>query len=131
VTTGREAGLQRWFDFVEGKDPSSLPALVAEQAVFRSPAVHAPQPGRELVVGYLSAAVVVLGPTVSYDRTWRRETGAVLEFRATVGGREVHGVDIIEWDEAGLIIDFTVMIRPLSALNAVITEMAARLTPPS
>ncbi|MEJ7794961.1 MAG: nuclear transport factor 2 family protein [Nocardioides sp.] len=131
MTTGRETGLQRWLAFVERKDPSALPALVAEQAVFRSPAVHAPQPGRALVVGYLSAAMLVIGPTLRYHRTWQRDTGAILEFSATVGDREVQGVDIIEWDETGLIVDFTVMIRPLSALHAVITEMAARLSPPS
>lgn len=131
MTSARETGLQRWLDFVECKDPAALPALVAEGAVFRSPAVHAPQLGAGLVVGYLSAAMLVLGPTLRYDRTWQRDTGAVLEFRATVGDREVQGVDIIEWDEEGRIVDFTVMIRPLSALNAVITEMAARLSPPS
>ena len=131
MTTGRETGLQRWLDFAERKDRSELLALVADRAVFRSPAVHAPQPGRELVVGYLSAAMVVLGPTLRYHRTWQRDTGAVLEFTATVGDREVQGVDIIEWDEAGLIVDFTVMIRPLSGLNAVITEMAAQLSPPT
>ena len=128
MTTGRETGLARWLDLVERKDPTALHALIADGAVFRSPAVHAPQPGRELVTGYLTAAMAVLGPTLTYRRTWERDTGAVLEFTATVGDREVQGVDIIEWDDEGLIVDFTVMIRPLSALNAVIAAMADQLS---
>ena len=38
-----------------------------------------------------------------------------------------HGVDMIEWDDAGLIQRFDVMIRPQSALTAVIEQMAAEL----
>ncbi len=39
----------------------------------------------------------------------------------------MHGADFITWDDAGLITDFTVMIRPVKGLHAVIEAMAAEL----
>lgn len=121
------AALARWHAVVDTADPAGLPALVAEDAVFRSPAVHTPQEGRDTVVGYLTAAFAVLGPELSYEREWLGEDSAVLQFRTRVGGLEVHGVDIITWDDAGLIVDFTVMIRPVKALHAVMEHMGAEL----
>jgi hypothetical protein len=121
------AALARWHAVVENRDTAGLPALIAEDAVFRSPAVHTPQEGRDTVVGYLTAAFTVLGPSLTYEREWLADTSAVLQFRTTVGGLDVSGVDIITWDEAGQIVDFTVMVRPAKALDAVIEHMGAEL----
>jgi hypothetical protein len=121
------AALARWHDVVTSRDAAGLPALVAEDAVFRSPAVHTPQEGRDTVVGYLTAAFTVLGPDLTYEREWLGDDSAVLQFRTTVGGLDVSGVDIITWDGSGQIVDFTVMIRPVKALNAVIEHMGAEL----
>ena len=123
-----ETGLGRWLTAVENHDAALLPDLVADGAVFRSPAVFRPQQGRDLVVAYLSAALTVLGGDFHYERQWLRDTGAVLEFRSVVDGREVHGVDMIEWNDEGLIQRFDVMVRPQSALTRVIEHMAAELT---
>ena len=119
--------LARWHDVVTSRDVAALPTLVAEDAVFRSPAVHSPQEGRDSVVGYLTAAFTVLGPELTYDREWLADDSAVLQFRTVVGGLEVSGVDIITWDADGQIVDFTVMVRPAKALNAVIEHMGAEL----
>jgi hypothetical protein len=126
--TDSAAALARWHDVVAARDPAGLSALVAEDAVFSSPAVHAPQEGRDTVVGYLAAAFAVLGPGLAYRREWLGADSAVLEFTTEVGGREVHGIDMITWDADGLIRDFTVMVRPVRALEAVIEAMAAELT---
>jgi hypothetical protein len=121
------AALARWHDVVRSRDAAGLPALVAEDAVFRSPAVHTPQEGRATVVGYLAAAFSVLGPGLTYEREWLGDDSAVLQFRTTVGGLDVSGVDIITWNGSGQIVDFTVMIRPVKALDAVIEHMGAEL----
>ena len=121
------AALARWHDVVTSRDVAALPTLVAEDAVFRSPAVHSPQEGRDSVVGYLTAAFTVLGPELTYDREWLADDSAVLQFRTVVGGLDVSGVDIITWDADGQIVDFTVMVRPAKALNAVIEHMGAEL----
>lgn len=119
--------LARWHAVVDRRDPSGLPALIAEDAVFRSPAVHAPQVGRDTVVGYLTAAFTVLGPALTYEREWLDEDSAVLQFRTEVGGLDVSGIDMITWDAEGLIVDFTVMVRPAKALQAVVEHMGAEL----
>ena len=121
------AALARWHAVVDSRDAAGLPALIAEDAVFRSPAVHTPQEGRAVVVSYLTAAFTVLGPQLNYEREWLNDDSAVLQFRTTVGGLDVSGVDIITWDADGQIVDFTVMVRPVKALNAVIEHMGAEL----
>jgi hypothetical protein len=122
-----EMALARWHAVVESGDSAGLPALIAPDAVFRSPAVHTPQVGRDTVVGYLTAAFAVLGPGLTYEREWIGDDSAVLQFRTEVGGLDVSGVDMITWDPDGQIVDFTVMVRPAKALQAVIEHMGAEL----
>jgi hypothetical protein len=62
-----------------------------------------------------------------YIRTFTNPTGCVLEFTARVGDRHLVGVDLIEFDDAGLMKDFMVMIRPGSGLEAVAREMGRKL----
>jgi hypothetical protein len=56
------AALRRWHAVAEAKDPALLDELPADEVVFRSPAVFAPQQGKTLTASYLSAALKVLGP---------------------------------------------------------------------
>ncbi|SHT27737.1 NADH:flavin oxidoreductase/nadh oxidase [Mycobacteroides abscessus subsp. abscessus] len=51
----------------------------------------------------------------------------MLEFESTVDGKYINGVDIITCDDAGKIIEFKVMIRPLQAINAIHEKMRAAL----
>jgi len=127
VSTGAELGLARWHEVVESRDAAVLPGMIAADAVFNSPAVHAPQEGRDTVVAYLGAALVVLGPTLTYHATWTRENDAVLRFTAEVDGKQIEGVDMITWDDDGVIVSFTVMVRPIRGLEAVIGAMAQQL----
>lgn len=127
MSTPAETGLARWHAVVEARDPAGLADIIAPDAVFRSPAVHTPQEGRDVVVAYLSAAFVVLGPELTYHDEWVREADAVLRFTTVVDGLQVEGIDMIRWNDEGLIQDFTVMVRPFKALNAVIAAMAQEL----
>ncbi|RNM16270.1 nuclear transport factor 2 family protein [Nocardioides pocheonensis] len=128
MPTPAETGLQRWHQTIESRDPGRLPVIIAEDAVFHSPAVHTPQEGRDLVTAYLAGAMVVLGPTLRYQDEWVGERDAVLRFTAEVDGLQVEGVDIIRWDDEGQIVDFTVMVRPFKALQAVMGRMLEELT---
>jgi hypothetical protein len=112
------------------RDPAGLAdlaQLLADDVVFRSPAVHTPQEGKEVTTAYLSAAVVVLGPTLVYRRQWYGETNAVLEFEAELDGLTVHGIDMLQWNDEGKLTEFTVMVRPVKGLNKLIELMAAEL----
>lgn len=56
----------------------------------------------------------------------------MLEFEATVDGRDVHGVDILTWDDHHRVTEFTVVVRPLRALEVLVKRMGEQLaTPPT
>ncbi len=126
ATTQRPPVVEAWHQVVATKDLDALHALLAEDCVFRSPAVHRPQEGRPLTQAYLTAALAVLGPTLTYHRELFGEDSAVLEFTATLDGLDVHGIDLIRWRD-DRIVDFTVMVRPLRGLEKLIELMRARL----
>lgn len=120
--------IARWHAYAEARDPALLDALIADDAVFQSPAVHRPQPGKALTTKYLRAAMTVLGgPGFRYVGEWRAEASAVLEFETEIDGIHVNGVDMIWWDAAGRIVRFKVMIRPLKGLNHVVELMGRAL----
>ena len=121
------AALRRWHAVVASKDPALLDDLLADDVVFRSPAVFAPQEGKALTTSYLSAAVRVIGPTMRYTGQWYDQVGAVLEFEADLDGSYVQGVDILRWNAEGRLVSFTVVVRPLRGLQKLIELMAAQL----
>jgi ketosteroid isomerase-like protein len=113
---------------VEAGDLDRVTALLAEDVTFCSPAVFKPYSGRETVAFILATVFRVFE-----DFRYEREIGApdaddhALVFRARVGDKEVHGVDLLRMNADGQIADLTVMIRPLSALTAVSQAMGAQL----
>ena len=123
----RPGPVERWHAVARSRDPAGLADLLADDVVFRSPAVHTPQEGRALTTAYLAAAIAVLGPSLRYVREWYADDSAVLEFRAELDGVVVHGVDMLTWREDGRLVDFTVMVRPFKGLTRLMELMAAEL----
>jgi hypothetical protein len=120
--------IDRWHDLMRARDMSGLEHLLADTVVFESPALHTPQPGKALTRKYLEAANIVLNnDTFRYVGEWRGPQSAVLEFRCRLGEVEVDGIDMIEWNDAGQITRFKVMVRPFKALQTLMTLMAAEL----
>ena len=120
--------LETWHRLVRTQDSSGLNALLAEDAVFYSPVVHTPQRGKALVAQYLTAAFhVFFSPSFSYVREIVGDSDAVLEFETEIDGVLVNGVDLIKWNDAGQIVEFKVMLRPLKAINLIHQRMAAML----
>ncbi|CAA9506057.1 MAG: hypothetical protein AVDCRST_MAG39-1680 [uncultured Sphingomonadaceae bacterium] len=120
--------IARWHEYMRTDDPALLDALLADDVMFQSPAVHTPQVGKAVAFKYLRAAAQVLGEGgFRYLDEWRAEQSAVLEFECVVDGLQVNGVDIVHWNERGLITRFKVMIRPMKALHAVVPRMSAAL----
>lgn len=122
------ATLTRWHHCVATRDMSTLRELLHADAVFRSPVAHKPYPGADAVQLILSTVIEVF-EDFTYHRTFTTEDArsVVLEFSARVGGRELKGIDMIRIDDEGRIVDFEVMVRPRSGLQALADEMAARL----
>lgn len=124
------ASLARWHQFVAARDLSALPELLHPQAVFRSPMAHTPYPVAQVVNMILNTVLKVF-EDFAYHRELATADGlnVVLEFSAKVGGRELKGIDMIRFDDSGLIVEFEVMVRPMSGLQALGAEMAQRLAP--
>jgi hypothetical protein len=111
---------------IEADDYEAAFATLAPNVVFRSPAVYKPYEGRDVVAALLR----VVGQTFEnfrYTNEWRDGETTVLFFETTVGDRDLQGVDILEHDAGGLVERFTVMIRPLSGLQALAAAVAARI----
>jgi hypothetical protein len=125
--TERPEPVDRWHRVIESKDPALLDGLLADDCVFRSPAVHTPQEGKALASAYLGAAIVVLGPTLRYEHEWWDDGSAVLEFVADLDGLTVHGIDMMRWGSDGRLVEFTVMVRPFKGLTQLMTLMALEL----
>jgi hypothetical protein len=112
-------------DAVEARSLDLLSAALAPDVIFRSPAVHAPYEGRDLVLVILGAVLQVF-EDFAYQGEIRDGDNEMLRFKARVGDRDVDGVDIVTYAD-GLVTELTVMIRPFSALQAVREAMAAKL----
>jgi len=110
----------------ESKDFSAIDELFADDVTFRSPVVFKPYEGREAIAMLLGAAVQVFK---DFRYTDQVETGdaAALAFSATVGDREVEGIDFLRFDGEGRIRDMAVYLRPMSGVNAMAEEMGKKL----
>ena len=111
---------------IEAGDVGAVADLLAEDVVFRSPAVHKPYHGKEQVGGILRLVATVF-ENFRYAAEWNDGATTILLFEASVGDRELQGVDILEHGADGRIERFTVMIRPFSGLQAVAAAIQARL----
>ena len=120
--------LQAWHAMIAQRDLSRLPELLHTQAVFRSPMAYKPYEGAAAVNLILNTVLQVF-EDFRYHRELVSAEGSdvVLEFSARVGDRELKGIDMIRFDEAGKIVEFEVMIRPMSGLQALGEEMKRRL----
>ncbi|HLV97453.1 MAG TPA: nuclear transport factor 2 family protein [Ktedonobacterales bacterium] len=111
---------------VEQGNHAALMLTLAPNVVFHSPIVHHPYVGRDAVAPLL-AAVLQVFRDFAYVDEFTAPDGKVLLFRTRIGERDAEGVDILKFDNAGLVQEFTVMVRPYSAATALREAMAARL----
>jgi hypothetical protein len=107
-------------------DPDVMASALAPDVRFWSPAVHKPYEGRDIVMHVLGAAHHVLGG-LTYTETVESDERTVLFFTARVGDREVEGIDALRFNETGQLRELVVMLRPHSALTAVMEAMAGQL----
>jgi hypothetical protein len=113
---------------LETRDAEAVEALLADDVVFSSPALFKPYAGRGATMVFLRAAMETF-EDFRYVRAYSEDDGRghVLMFAASVGGRQLEGADFIRLDEAGLVNEFRVMIRPMSGLVALAEAMAPRV----
>jgi ketosteroid isomerase-like protein len=112
---------------VEAGDAAAIEALLADNVVFTSPVAFKPYPGKAI-----TAAIIRGVMRVFEDFHYVREIADAgghdhaLVFEAKVDGKQLTGCDFIHLDADGKIDDLMVMVRPLSAANALAAAMGAQ-----
>ena len=100
---------------VERHDIQTISSLLAEDVEFHSPVTFHPYVGREDVTRLLEIVSQTF-ENFRYTDELSVDGVEMLVFRAAIGDRELEGVDLLRFDDDGLICDFTVFVRPLSGL---------------
>jgi hypothetical protein len=124
--------VERWKAVVETRDVGGLESLLAEDVRFLSPVVFRPTVGRGPTMLVLAAVLQVFGDLRYTHAYVDRSGGVTLQFETGVAGEDgrrldVEGVDVFRLDETGRIVSLTVMLRPLSAVQAVGARMREQL----
>lgn len=113
---------------VEAHSLDEMIAPFAEDAVLHSPITFKPFEGRAAIRMLLGILLEVFKDFRYTDELASADGDTLaLVFRARAGGRELEGIDLIRFDDAGRIRDLTVLIRPRSAIEALLAEVAPRL----
>ncbi|MBP6113891.1 MAG: nuclear transport factor 2 family protein [Acinetobacter sp.] len=123
-----QQSIAHWHEMLANRDMSILNELLADDIVFRSPVAFNPYPGKP-VVFFILSNVIQIFENFTYHREFYTEDGlnVVLEFSANIGDKKLKGIDMIRFNEDGQMVDFEVMIRPKSGIEALATLMGQRM----
>lgn len=123
-----QAAIAQWHHMLAHREMHILETLLADDVVFRSPVAHHPYVGKA-VVSFILNSVIQIFENFHYQREFFSEDGCsvVLEFAANIGDKTLKGIDMIRFNEQGQIIDFEVMLRPKSGLEALASQMAQKM----
>jgi len=111
---------------VESHDLEAGLAVLADDVVFHSPAVHRPYTGKDTVSALLTLVAETFENFRYTDELAGEDGTHALIFRAEVNGRELEGMDLLRISD-GEIVDFTVMVRPASGLMALGAAMGPKV----
>ena len=115
--------MELWHEIIKERNPERLDQVLADECVFHSPILHTPQEGKDLTKYYLAGAMMVFNDSFHYVKEVVTPEHAVLEFICDIDGIIINGVDILTFNEDGMIKEFKVMIRPLKAIELMHTKM--------
>jgi hypothetical protein len=121
---------------VHARSREGIEAALAPDVRFFSPVVFRPYEGREVVTAIIVDGAMEVFEDFEYVHRLEQVSVAALIFRARVGDRALDGLDLLSFDEHGLVTELKVMVRPASALNALAEAMGRRfetlgLAPPA
>ncbi|AKU14954.1 nuclear transport factor 2 family protein [Luteipulveratus mongoliensis] len=136
---------------VEARDIDAIAATLAPEVRLYSPVKFRPFEGRADVVellgvllrtfetfryvgqlaGPVEPAAGRVGEALAGPYRDQGTDAQVLIFRATVQGKEIHGMDLLHVGLSGLIEEITVMVRPLSATQTLGEAVLANFAAPT
>ena len=113
---------------IDGGTSDALTDTLAEDVVLRSPAViESAYPGRELVATTLGWALELLEDLRVADQLASPDGSThALIVEGRISRYRLQGCFYLTLNDAGLIADMTFMLRPLHAVQALVSAMAAR-----
>lgn len=118
----------KWHAYMDAPSAEALSDMLHDDVTFISPVVFTPQRGKAVSMQYLLSAGHVFNDTqFRYVKEIEADGRLVMEFEAEIDGKYINGVDIIDFDDDGLITEFKVMVRPLQAVNMLWQKMGAQL----
>jgi len=110
--------VSKWHEVVKNRDYNLLTKILHDDVIFYSPVVYSPQHGKDITLKYLAAASEVFNSSnFKYIKEINNQNFTSLEFTLTIDDTEINGIDLISWDDAGLITEFKVFMRPLRGVN--------------
>ncbi|MFC8262067.1 nuclear transport factor 2 family protein [Streptomyces sp. NPDC057291] len=119
--------VERFRAVVEKRDLTALEDLFTEDIRLYSPVKFTPFEGKPMVLGLFGVLLRTFEDfryighfegAAETSTDGEEAPSAILLFRATVHGKQIHGIDLLQFDETGRIKEFTVMVRPQSAVHA-------------
>ena len=110
----------------EAKDIELMTETLREDVVLHSPILFRGFEGREMVGQVLTHVAATL-EGLTYVDELQEANSVCLRFKAKVGDRELEGIDFLELDDEGKVVELTVFMRPLSAITAFNEQMKVRL----
>ena len=120
--------IHAWHENFLSGNHDFLDDILDENVVFKSPIVFKPLEGKLITKMYLMAAGQSFNmENFIYVRELHDGLSSVLEFETLIDDISVNGIDMIQWNEHGKIVDFKVMVRPIQAVNKVHEKMAEAL----
>jgi hypothetical protein len=119
--------MQEFRAAVEARDTDAMAACLADDVVFTSPVAFKPYEGKAITAAILRGVMRIF-EDFRYVRELASADGRdhALEFETVVDGLAVNGCDFLHLDDDGRIVDFKVMVRPLSGANALAAAMGAQ-----
>ncbi|MGW7347607.1 nuclear transport factor 2 family protein [Streptomyces sp. NPDC054854] len=117
---------ERFRAAVEKGDLGSLDDLFTDDIRLYSPVKFKPFEGKDMVLGLFGVLLRTfedlrylgrLDGAAETSTDGQEAPSVVLPFRALVDGKQIHGIDLLQFDEEGRIKEFTVMVRPQSAVQ--------------
>jgi limonene-1,2-epoxide hydrolase len=111
---------------VEAQDFDAILAALSPDVVLHSPVTFSPFEGRDAAAAVLRVVFGVFEDFVYTDELSSGPTTALV-FTARVGDRRVEGVDLLRDADDGSIAELTVIVRPMSGLQALADAVAEGL----
>jgi hypothetical protein len=118
--------LDAWHRMVAERDIDTLGKLLAEDVTISPPPYWQRLEGHALV-HHLLGLILHTIEDFRYHREWRDGRELALEFRGRVGDHEVQGMDLITLNEAGVVQNLDVLIRPHDAVAALIDAIRPKM----